>query len=67
MKTLIFSTFLLSVFLLSACGYLQNLDYDRELEHAVVDNGDVVCEYVKGVRINCYKKSDIKEIENEKI
>ena len=67
MKILIFSTFLLSVFLLSACSYLRNLDYNRELEHAIVDNGDVLCEYVKGVRINCYKKSDIKEIENEKV
>lgn len=67
MKKLLISTFLLSVFLLPACSYLQNLDYNREIEHAIVDNGDVLCEYIKGVRINCYKKSTESEVENEKI
>lgn len=67
MKKLLISTFLLSVFLLPACSYLQGLELGQEIEHVVVDNGDTLCEYVKGVRINCYKKTNESEVENEKI
>lgn len=66
MRKILINTFLLSVFLLPACSYLQDLEYNRELEHVVVDNGDVICEYVKGVRINCYKKTNESEVKNEK-
>lgn len=68
MKKLSFSAFLLLVFLLSGCSYLENLNYDREIEHVVIDNGDTICEYVKGVRINCYKKNESEEnYETQKI
>lgn len=67
-KKIIFSTFLLLVFLLPACSTFQDLMIDQEIEHVVVDNGDTLCEYVKGVRINCYKKTlDESEVQNEKI
>lgn len=67
MKKFLISTFLLSVFLLtSACSYLQGLDFGQEIEHVVVDNGNTLCEYVKGVRINCYKKTTESEVKNEK-
>lgn len=64
MKKLIFSTFLLLVFLLSSCAYLEG-EYDHQIEHAVVDNGTHICEYVKGVKINCYLKGE--QNEKEKI
>lgn len=64
LTSLLCKTFLLSVFLLtSACSLIE---YDRQIEHAIVDNGDYLCEYVKGVKINCYKKTE-SEVENETI
>lgn len=65
MKKLLISTFLLQVFLLCGCSYLKDFDYNHEIEHVVIDNGDSICEYVKGVRINCYKKIE-SEVENDK-
>lgn len=57
-------TFLLSVFLLiSGCSLVE---YDRQIEHAIIDNGDYLCEYVKGIKINCYKKTE-SEVKNETI
>lgn len=68
MKKLTFSAFLLGVFLLSGCSYFKNFDYNHEIEHVVIDNGDSICEYVKGVRINCYKKNESEEnYETQKI
>lgn len=64
LMNLLCKTFLLSVFLLtSACSLIE---YDRQIEHAIVDNGDYLCEYVKGVKINCYKKSE-SEVKDETI
>ena len=46
---------------MSGCSYLKGFDYNHEIEHVVIDNGDSICEYVKGVRINCYKKNESEE------
>lgn len=56
LMNLLCKTFLLSVFLLTTGCSL--VEYDRQIEHAIVDNGDYLCEYIKGVKINCYKKSE---------
>ena len=68
MKKIFYKTFLFSVFfLLSACSSFQTLDVNREIEHVIVDNGDVLCEYVKGIRINCYNKNEGEKNETQKI